>query len=217
MNGVLLCNEDLLRRLPLPLAQLCRRAHNAKTPLERHQAAYYLWEASLKLLGSVAVVEYAELSDHDPQLEERLQNLARPSLGHWWEFIRRLAPILSAAGDGPFTAIRDLVLGKVRDDLPRAAGLDASLDEALDGHGGVRASVRVSELFDRLVRYRNREVGHGAAGQRSADFYDHMGRALLAGMDELLGRLDVLAGRRLLYVERCASKRPATGWWSAPS
>ncbi len=211
MNGVLLCDEDLLRRLPLPLAQLCRRAHNAKTPLERHQAAYYLWEASLKLLSSVAVVEYAELSDHDPQLEERLQNLARPSLGHWWEFLRRLAPILSAAGDGPFTAIRDLVLGKARDDLPRAAGLDASLDEALDGHGGVRAAVRVSELFDRLVRYRNREVGHGAAGQRSADFYDRMGRALLAGMDELLGRLDVLAGRRLLYVEDL--RKQATGHW----
>src|SRR5688572_14961080 len=31
-------NDDLARRLPLPLAQLYRRAHNAKSPLERHQA-----------------------------------------------------------------------------------------------------------------------------------------------------------------------------------
>ena len=52
-------DEDLARRLPFPLAQLYRRAHNAKTALERHQAAYYLWEAGLKLLGSVALVEYA--------------------------------------------------------------------------------------------------------------------------------------------------------------
>src|SRR5713226_7855114 len=71
-------DETLVRRLPLPLAQLYRRAHNAKTPLERHQAAYYLWEAGLKLLGSVAVVEYAELGEHDPELAERLTNLARP-------------------------------------------------------------------------------------------------------------------------------------------
>ena len=49
-------NEPLARRLPLPLAQLYRRAHNAKTPLDRHLTAYYLWEAALKLLASAAVV-----------------------------------------------------------------------------------------------------------------------------------------------------------------
>jgi hypothetical protein len=35
-------DESLVRRLPLPLAQLYRRAHNAKTPLECHHLAYYL-------------------------------------------------------------------------------------------------------------------------------------------------------------------------------
>jgi hypothetical protein len=30
------CDEDLLRRLPLPVAQLYRRAHNPKAGLERH-------------------------------------------------------------------------------------------------------------------------------------------------------------------------------------
>src|SRR5262249_7674718 len=111
-------DESLIQRLPLPLAQLCRRAHNAKTPLERHQAAYYLWEAALKLLASAAVVEYAGLGDHDPELEERLKNLARPSLGHWWEFVRRLVPVLAEGGDPGFVAVRDLVLGRSRDDLP---------------------------------------------------------------------------------------------------
>lgn len=58
----------LLPRLPLPLSQLLRRALNAKTPLERHLTGYYLWECSLKLLGSAAVVDYAELADPDPAL-----------------------------------------------------------------------------------------------------------------------------------------------------
>jgi hypothetical protein len=35
-------DDDLTRSLPLPLAQLYRRAHNAKTPLERSLAGYYL-------------------------------------------------------------------------------------------------------------------------------------------------------------------------------
>src|SRR5579884_1900414 len=204
-------DEALLQRLPLPLAQLYRRAHNAKTTLERHQAAYYLSEAALKLVGCTALVEYAERGPHDPKLAERLQNLARPSLGHWWEFVRLLVPVLADAGDSAFGKIRELLLGRERDDLPRAAGLDAALAEELEGRSGPRSVVRLSELFDRLVRYRNRELGHGAAGQRKEAFYERMGRALLTGIPEVLARLDVLAGRRLLYVADV--RRQAGGRW----
>jgi WD40 repeat protein/serine/threonine protein kinase len=204
-------DEQLLQQLPLPLAQLCRRACNGRTPLERHQAAFYLWEAALKLLACVAVVEYAESRSHDPQLVERLKNLARPSLGHWWEFVRRLVPVLAQRGDSGFTAVRDLVLGRARDDLPRSAGLDALLLEVLDGRSGPRSTVRLTELIDRLVQYRNREFGHGAAGQRSPDHYERLARALLAGATEVLGRLDVLAGRRLLAIGEV--RRQASGHW----
>ncbi len=81
MMGGLTPDEDLVRRLPLPLAQLYRRAHNAKTPLDRHNAAYCLWEAALKLLGSVAIVAYAERGAVAPELADRLQNLGAASLG----------------------------------------------------------------------------------------------------------------------------------------
>jgi WD40 repeat protein/serine/threonine protein kinase len=210
MDSPLAANEDLLRRLPLPLAQLYRRAHNAKTPLERHLTAYYLWEAALKLLASGVVVEYAGRGRPDPQAEA-LQKLARPSLGHWWEFVRRLVPPVADGSDPGFGKVRDVLLGRASDDLPRAAGLDALLRECLDGQGGARSTVRLSELFDRLVRYRNRELGHGAAGQRGDDFYERMGRGLLAGVAEVLNRLDVLAGRRLLYVADV--RRQAGGRW----
>src|SRR6516164_9261586 len=93
-------DEDLFPRLPLPLAQLLRRTRNAKSPLDRHQSAYFLWESALKLLGSAAVAAYADRPDPDPQLAQRLENLARPSLGHWWEFVRLLVPALAAADPG---------------------------------------------------------------------------------------------------------------------
>src|SRR5262245_22469710 len=172
MHRDLPLDDALVQRLPLPLAQLYRRAHNARTPLERHLTAFYLWEASLKLLGATAVAEYAEQPDPDPQLAERLTRLARPALGHWWEYVRRLVPVLAERGDEAFGKLRDLLLGRSRDDLPRAAGLDAVLRQALDGQGGARATVRLTELFDRLVRYRNQELGHGAAGQRPGAFYE---------------------------------------------
>jgi eukaryotic-like serine/threonine-protein kinase len=211
MNDAVPIDEELLQRLPLPIAQLWRRSQNAKTPLECHHAAFYLWEAALKLLGSVAVVEYVHLSMHDPGLVELLKNLARPSLGHWWEFVRRLVPVLAEHGDPGFTSVCDILLGPVRDDLPRAAGLDSKLIEVLGGRGGARSTVRLPELIDRLVQYRNREIGHGAAGQRPSEFYASMSRVLLAAAAEVLGRLDILAGRRLLSVGEV--RRQATGHW----
>src|SRR5438093_4060108 len=116
MSIELALDEALARRLPLQLAQQYRRAHNAKTPQERHLAAYYLWEVSLKLLGSVAIVEYDRLDRHDEALGECLKNLMRPALGHWREFARRLVPVLADHGVPGFDAVREVLLGKRRDD-----------------------------------------------------------------------------------------------------
>ena len=197
-------------RLPLPLAQLLRRCRNAKTALERHLTAYYLWECALKLLGSAAVADYAELAEHDPALADVLANLARPAVGHWWEIVRRLVPVLADRGLAGYPSVRDLLLGRTRDDCPRAAGLDAALIDVLDGKRAGRATVRFTELFDRLVRYRNYLIGHGAPGQLRDDFNTRMADALVAGVSEVLERADVLAGRRLVFVE---GVRPARGVW----
>jgi len=204
-------DDNLKRRLPLPLAQLYLRAHNAKTPLDRHLTSYYLWEAACKLFSSIVVVGYVELGKADDEATKKLQNLARPSVGHWWEFIRTIGPRLVDQNVTGFKAIIDLLLGRTRDDLPRCAGLDAALREAIEGTRGARSTVRLTELFDRLVQYRNRELGHGAAGQRGIDFYDKMARAIQMGVTELLGRIDVLVGRRLVYVSDVA-RLPGGGW-----
>jgi hypothetical protein len=111
--------EYLLR---LPLAQLYRRAHNAKTPLARHLTALSLWEASLKLLTCVAVIEYAARGPRQPDLVERLRNLARPSLGPAWEFARRLVPVLAEEGDPGFGNVRELLLGRPRHDCTGRLG-----------------------------------------------------------------------------------------------
>jgi hypothetical protein len=47
MSETISIDESLVQRLPLPLVNLVRRAQNAKMPLDRHQDAYYLWEAVL--------------------------------------------------------------------------------------------------------------------------------------------------------------------------
>ncbi len=66
-------------------------------------------------------------------------------------------------------------------------------------------------LFDRLVQYRNDEIGHSAGGAKSAGYYERMGGILLHGVGELLGRLDFLAGRRLQHVAE-VRRRTDEGW-----
>ncbi|HEV3164920.1 MAG TPA: serine/threonine-protein kinase, partial [Isosphaeraceae bacterium] len=205
-------DEELVRRLPLPLAQLYARACN-KTGDARLNTASCLWEAALKLLGSVAIVNYADRGQHSPELSEQLKSLSRPPLGEWWKYVRILLPVLADAGDEGFRAVRELVLGRSRDNLPRLAGLDSELINHFDVTESARSTVRLSELFNRLVQFRNEEIGHGALGQRPADFYERMGTAMLAGLAELLGALDVLAGRKLLYVHDL--RRLPTGVWAA--
>jgi eukaryotic-like serine/threonine-protein kinase len=211
MDDSTLFDEDLVRRLPLPLAQLYRRADSAVDPLKRHLAAFDLWEASLLLLASTAIVEYAEQGTPDPQIVERLKNLARPHLGQWWELVRLLVPALAMRGDEPFGQLAELLLGRTRDDLPRAAGLDAALLEMLGKKKkGSQAAVRLQDLFDHLVSYRNKVLAHAAPGQLADDLNQKMARALLAGLGQILGRVDFLAGRRLLYI---ADVRQVSGNW----
>jgi hypothetical protein len=210
MNNDLTCDEDLVRRLPLPLAQVYRRAHNAETSLVRHQVAYYLWEAALKLLGSVAVASYAECGTHHTHLAERLKKLARPSIGNWWEFVKDLVPVLAAAEEGTFVDLEKVLLKGKGIPLPEAARLDATLRGRTEGRGSSEI-VRLHELFGQLVTYRNKELGHGVSGAKTEKHYDRMGRQLLLALTELLDRVDVLAGRRLVYIS--SVHRASSGAW----
>jgi hypothetical protein len=207
-------DDDLARRFPLPLARLYRRAHNEKKPLDRHLMALNLWEVALKMLGSTAAVVYTERGQPTPEASAALERLARPTLGDWWSLVRVLVELLADSGDAGFSAARKLILGPARNDLPRTAALDAAMREALGDAPGTRGNgnVRLFELFDqRLVNYRNRVFGHGAPAQRRAEFHDRMARALLDGAAEVLERLDVLAGRRLVYVSE-VQRQPSGRW-----
>jgi len=56
--------------LPLPVHVLLRRAHNAKSPKDRHDTAYFAWEVSVRL--AVAARPPADVT-----------RLARGSVGQW--------------------------------------------------------------------------------------------------------------------------------------
>ena len=125
-------DEELVGRLPLPLAQIYRRAHHAKMALERHQTAYYLWEAALKLLASVAMVEAAELENGDSRHSPPPAPPAWPGVADWWEMVGELVSRL-AESDPEFQSLQDFFTLPLAGNLPQAAALDALLQEPGEG------------------------------------------------------------------------------------
>ena len=87
--------REYLVRLPLPLAQLYSRAHNDKTARSRHDCAYYLFEALVKLAAAPAALAYAAEArggrPRAPRVDELLAKLQRPSQGDWLALLRELA------------------------------------------------------------------------------------------------------------------------------
>jgi hypothetical protein len=113
--------EELVRELPLPLAQLLRRAYNAKTALDRHHHAYYLAEDILKLAACLRVGAAlgAGLEPGSP-LARTLEQLCLPSIGHWVGFLREATEYLKGRPDAAL-----LPLGDLHDELLRPAALPA--------------------------------------------------------------------------------------------
>ena len=58
--------------------------YTAQVALVRALRAFSALGAALTLPSATAGIEYASIGPPDPSLPERLQNLVRPALGHWW-------------------------------------------------------------------------------------------------------------------------------------
>ena len=194
-------DAGLLRSLPLPLAQLYDEGCRAENPRDRHDHAYFLWELGLRLLAMVAVVE-ARASGLAAATEARLRSrLARPSVGHWWEIARGLYPALAAGDPGRFDALAGLLSGRDRLGGEPLVRLRSRLRDLL-GRQVTTApcGVRVDNLFDLLLTYRNRFMGHNLAVRRPPGLLREIGDDLLAGLTDLYHHLDPLSGGHLVHV-----------------
>ena len=201
--------REYLLRLPLPLAQLYSRAHNAPAPRARHDNTFYLFEALIKLTASPLVAYYLRRTERggerDGAIDRLLAQLALPSLGQWVGILRELA---RHYGDRPDAASHSLghlwkQLTVKHRDLPGLLNLYRRIKNGPDGEPGNDTTCSLLQVIDALVAYRNHVFGHGAG--RFESFYEQeMGPLMLPAANELLdeGVLDVLGpkGSRLVYL-----------------
>ncbi|MBX3460696.1 MAG: protein kinase [Planctomycetes bacterium] len=170
--------------LPLPLAQTLRRAVNAKSPQEQHNGAYYFFESALKLAASAQVGVYLSVDCPDAQVNKLLESLTRPSVGQWLQLLREVSRVLGARKDMSL-----LPLSGAHERLTAKAPMPASqafLKFAAQASGGTenRTQLRVLDVLDGIVAYRNQELGHGA--QRERAFYAEAAPLLVAAVLEAL-------------------------------
>ena len=207
-------HRDYLVRLPLPLAQLYSRAHNAKHPRARHDNAFYLCEALIKLAAAPPILAYlGETRRGEPRLEsldEQLTHLTLPSLGHWLGLLRESAAYFGNRVDSASHPLGHLwtQLSAKRSDWSGVLALFRRIKNGPDGQTANNKSCSALELFDALVQYRNTVFGHGSI--RVDSFYEEeLGPLLLPAVSDLLaeGVLDILGpkGSRLVYLAEIRS------------
>jgi hypothetical protein len=204
-------DDDLLGRLPLPLAQLYRRARNAKTPQDRHHHAFYLAESALKLAASLRIgVALAHGLEPRSPLAQNLEQLCLPAVGHWVGFLRETTDYLRRRPDAALlplanaheALLRHEALPAVRAFAERAArgGPDEhpplAPEQARDA-----ARQGVLGFFTLVAAYRNQVFGHGA--QRLPAYYEDLGPLLLDAACEVLSQ-ECLFGGLTLAVARLA-------------
>lgn len=195
-------HREYLVRLPLPLAQLYSRAHNAKLARARHDNAFYLCEALIKLSACPLVTMYLDgVERGEPHVElinKQLPHIKLPSLGHWLGLLRELARYFGNRVDAathPLGHVWDQ-LNTRRTDWSGVVELYRSIKNGPDGQPANVKGCSALELFDALVQYRNTVFGHGAS--RVDSFYEEqMGPLLLPAVSDLLAEdvLDILGPR----------------------
>jgi serine/threonine protein kinase/formylglycine-generating enzyme required for sulfatase activity len=201
--------REYLLRLPLPLAQLYSRAFNAKDPRGRHDNAFYLCEALIKLAVAPAIAGYLDEVQRGaprvPTLDRELAALALPSLGQWVAMLRALARHFSQRPDAAAHPLGHLgrQLDSPRRDWPGVLALHRRIKNGPDGQPAGDQSCSLLQFLDSLVQYRNGVFGHG--GPRFEAFYEQeMGPLLAPALNELLaeGTFDLLGprGSRLVYL-----------------
>ena len=193
-------DRRILEKYPLPIARGYRRCRNAAEARERHDAAYYLFEIYLKFAASIAIAHYLAGEGRDHRVNAALKGLARPSLGEWLRFLRECLGFL-AAGQRPEPAIAAMagLFEKKEPHSKPLIGLYNELRALRTGERSERDKLSLSMLFEEVVGYRNRVLGHGAPPPK--EHFQRFGDFFGAAFGDLLDASPYLTARRLVIFD----------------
>jgi serine/threonine protein kinase/WD40 repeat protein len=183
--------REYLLQLPLPLAHLYSRAYNAKDARSRHDNAFYLCEALIKLSAASPIACYLEEiasgQHHVPNIDRLLVQLALPSLGQWVGLLREIARYFGERVDAATHPLGGLWkrLNQKYSDRPAMLALYRRIKNGADGAPVGDTTCSALQIFEALNQYRNGVFGHG--GARFDSFFENdMGPLLFPAINELI-------------------------------
>jgi len=193
--------QKILLNYPNPLALTYKRMDDQSledSPSQKHLLLGDLFEVVLKYCSSIAIGQYFKDKKLDAKINRQLQNLKRPSLGHWISFLR---DILNYYHKSKY----ELLLPELYDFYNKKnKSLKASqecykyIGELLETkkYGGILCG---RDIFDLLTTYRNKTRGHGATS-RSREYRERV-RYIQPALEENLRELEFITGFKLVYVK----------------
>jgi len=201
MEGQLELTE-LLSTLPLPLAQVLRRALNGKSAVDKHNNAFYLAEVSMKLAATLRIGLWLDRAlQPGGKVAGELESLALPSLGHWLSFLRATNQELASRPDATLLPLGPY-LKRLQEKQRNWEAVERFAQEAADA-GVVSTEVaRTAKrqgllgFFGLVVSYRNEVMAHAA--QRRTRWYERMGALLLEALQVVLSRPELFGKLRLV-------------------
>jgi hypothetical protein len=198
--------EDLSKNLPLPLAGTVAAALSQEGA-QRFLIVFDAYRAVLQYVSATTVAAYASTHGKSATINQQLEALLKPSLGHWLDLntaiLREVGPNWSPSG--PVGA--ELPGAWLREHLGRPAVhashqllelMRTKYAQPMDGELPRKITLRA--LFGILVNFRNLSgLGHGATiRERDAAA---LGDALEAALPEVIRTLEALFQYPLSYVE----------------
>lgn len=165
-----------LTRYPAPLALAYGGLVECETPLARLFALRDVVEVSLKFCAAVMIKDYLRLDAHAAAVDSSLAaDLRRPSLGAWNNLWRETARCLQKTRVQAFAP--------------------PLVDFFFEANGS--PCKRNHDLVERLIKFRNRLIGHGARPRD--DEAQKVFQTTQPLVEQLLAELDFLADYSLLF------------------
>ncbi len=183
--------RKILHEYPLPLTRSYERAVNGEEGKDLHDRTLLTFEAFVHWLGILALGAArpgpsGKTSRIAPEVLGRLSKpkLERPSRGIWVEVLR----ILGGQGSGFLKALGSFLKEPFSD--PDLGELIQAISSVLAREAPGHSRIPPGRVFDLLVTYRNRTVGHGASMEPEA--YASLSVPLFNGIGALLHAADFL-------------------------
>jgi len=172
MDSTRLIDQLIRTSFPHPVAATWHRVSLVTSDADRIDRLFGSLEVTVRLLDGILLADYLR-GPADEGVERALENLERPSMGHWVQLLRALVKALRGRRPAPF------------------------VPEILPWYLDKGRPSEIARHIDELVQLRNDHVhGHRLAASEQEARVGY----LIETLRTVLGRLDFLAGYRLFRV-----------------